>query len=91
MQAITRVYHNEPLLIVVHPIEGETKTQEEYRNLTIRKIKNSINAIQRDNLNVKLALEIMQYEETLTSPGFTYEGVLDIVTEINSDHFRNLF
>jgi sugar phosphate isomerase/epimerase len=85
LKTVIRVYNDRRLIIVVHPIEGQNKTQDEYRHLTVRKIKNITDTIERDNLNVQIALEINQFKEKKTSPGCTYDGILKIVSAVDSD------
>jgi sugar phosphate isomerase/epimerase len=91
LKAVVGVYNEKPLLIVVHPIEGTRRTQDEYHQLTVAKIKNMTDTVTRDNLKVKIALEINQFVTTLASPGFTYDGILKIVTEVNSEHLGICF
>jgi sugar phosphate isomerase/epimerase len=76
---------------VIHPIEGTKRTQDEYRELTVGKIRSMLDMIGHDQLNVHLALEINQFKMIKVSPGYTYDGILDIVTEVNSDHLGICF
>jgi sugar phosphate isomerase/epimerase len=86
LKGVVGVYHESRLIIVVHPIEGKNKTQDEYHDLTVVTIKKLTDAIRRERLNVHIALEINQFKDNKISPGYTYDGILAIVTEVNSEH-----
>jgi sugar phosphate isomerase/epimerase len=91
LKGVLKVYNERQIIIVVHPIEGHNKTQDEYRRLTVWKIKKITDTLERAHLNVQLALEINQFKAGKNSPGFTCAGILEIVTAVNSDQLGICF
>lgn len=75
--------HQKELILVVHALNSEVFEESQLYDGTVKTLKNWSEAIDRDNLPIKVALENNRKKDII-DPGNSTEGVLNMVKDIAS-------